>query len=295
MSHLLSIFNCSSYFCSIPKGLLFSLPVPAVPWPEQKKIAAILAAVDGKIQNIAAQITAIQALKQSLMQMFFKRGVGTKNTYGDWLQHVTFKKTECGKIPATWVATHLGQLAQEARQRNSGSIAEELLCGVFKDQGLIPMRDRVKGASTDRCRIVVPDAFAYNPMRINIGSIARNRLNHAVMVSPDYVVFATKPDVLLPTYLDHFRNSTQWTRFVGQAGDGGVRIRIYFDHLARMVIPLPPVAEQKRIVEILDEVDAKLAILKKKHALYQTLKRGLMQKLLSGESRVKCDDATAAQ
>lgn len=257
------------------------------PLPEQQKIAAILTAVDDKMDVIARQIAATKTLKQGLMQMLFSRGVGTQDATGHWVPHAVFKDSDLGEIPASWDAKSLVKLAQESRRRNSGSLDDNLLCGVLKSQGLVPMRERVKGASTERCKVVEPDAFAYNPMRINIGSIARNLSQNAVMVSPDYVVFAPIPSLLSADYLDHFRKSDGWTRFVGQSGDGGVRIRIYFDHLSHVLIPTPPMLEQKRIAEILNNVDAKITSLGDKQTYYQTLKRGLMQKLLTGEWRVK--------
>jgi len=259
------------------------------PLDEQKKIAAILTAVDDKLDVIARQIEATQTLKQGLMQTLFSRGVGTQDADGCWVPHAEFKDSELGEIPAAWTVRTLGSVTEEVRERNSGKLDDALLCGVLKDQGLVPMRERVKGATTERCRVVSPGAFAYNPMRINIGSIARNLRDHSVMVSPDYVVFATRPGELLPGFLDHFRRSDEWQRFVGRSGDGGVRIRIYYDDLAQLRLKVPPLAEQMKVVEVLDCLTTKLNQLVVKRDEIQTLKRGLMQKLLTGEWRVNVD------
>lgn len=164
------------------------------------------------------------------------------------------------EAPAGWRSVRLGEVAHEDRSRNAdGKIPGERLVGVFKNEGMIPMRERVKGASVDRCKIVQPGAFAYNPMRINIGSIARSAFDHAVMVSPDYVVFSANKDVLDGSFLEHLRRSSEWDAYVGNAGDGGVRIRIYFDHLAEFRFALPPLHEQRRIAEILSSVDEAIA------------------------------------
>lgn len=266
-----------------------SLLLPVPPLPEQQKIAAILSAVDDKLDVIARQIDATHTLKQGLMQTLFSRGVGTQDADGRWVPHVEFKDSELGKIPAGWSVRSLGSVTEEVRERNSGKLDDALLCGVLKEQGLVPMRERVKGATTERCRVVGPSAFAYNPMRINIGSIARNLRDHSVMVSPDYVVFATRSELLLPGYLDHFRRSDEWQRFVGRSGDGGVRIRIYYDDLAQLRMKVPPLSEQVKVVEILDCMTTKLKQLIMRQAEFQKLKRGLMQKLLTGEWRVSLD------
>jgi type I restriction enzyme, S subunit len=266
-------------------------PIAFPPLPEQRKIATILTAMDDKLDVIARLVVATQKLKQGLMQTLFMRGAGIQDAEGRWVPHTKFRNSELGKIPVGWKVQPLGDLARENRTRNSGSLDDALLCGVLKDEGLVPMRERVKGASTDRCRIVEPNAFAYNPMRINIGSIARNLRDKAVMVSPDYVVFSTRPEELMCSFLDYFRRSDEWQRFVGRSGDGGVRIRIYFDDLAQLRMKVPPLKEQARIVEILDCVDKKLNNLNTMRREFQALKRGLMSKLLTGEWRVKLDSS----
>ncbi|WP_051258809.1 restriction endonuclease subunit S [Chitinibacter tainanensis] len=271
---------------NLSKGLIDGLEIPLPPVSEQEKISSILTAVDDKLDVIARQIDATNTLKRGLMQTLFSQGVGTQDANGQWHPHTEFQQTELGEIPAGWTVQPLGALAAESRKRNAGELDDDKLCGVLKSDGLVPMRERVKGASTDRCRIVEPDAFAYNPMRINIGSIARNVQNQTVMVSPDYVVFSTKPQALSADFLDHFRRSDAWERFVGRSGDGGVRIRIYFDDLAQLKVATPPMSEQLKIAEVLDGINAKIAALTNKQTHYQTLKRGLMQKLLSGEWRV---------
>lgn len=160
------------------------------------------------------------------------------------------------KAPEGWRNIRLGDVARETRSRNvSLQISQERLVGVFKSEGMIPTRDRVRGESVERCKIVRPGAFAYNPMRLNIGSIARWHGLEEAIVSPDYVVFEPDPVHLDGAFLDHLRTSTPWQKFTARAGDGGVRIRIYFDDLAEFRFALPPLGEQRRIAEILSSVD----------------------------------------
>ena len=194
-------------------------------------------------------------------------------------------------LPSGWRVASLAEVTAESTARNNARLNDALLFGVSKSAGLIPMKDRVKGASTDRCKVVRPNAFAYNPMRINIGSIARNESADTLMVSPDYVVFEAQPDGLLPEYLDHFRRSHAWQSFVGAAGDGSVRVRIYYDHLSQLRLPLPPRAEQRKIAAILEAVDDKLDVIARQIEATQTLKQGLMQALFSrGASSQAAED-----
>ncbi len=182
---------------------------------------------------------------------------------------------------SSWQVVSLAEVTRECRSRNNGQLDDKLLCGVLKSHGLVPMRERVKGDSTDRCKVVAPNAFAYNPMRLNIGSIARNTADRRVMVSPDYVVFHTDPERLLPNYLDHVRHSGLWRSYVGVTGDGSVRVRIYYDQLSRFQLPLPPLPEQKKIAAILTAVDDKLGVISRQIEATQALRQGLMQTLFS--------------
>ena len=186
------------------------------------------------------------------------------------------------EVPEGWRPVDLGDVAQESRARNTDlRIAAECLVGVFKEVGMVPMRDRVRGASFERCKVVRPGDFAYNPMRINIGSIARSTAKDNLMVSPDYVVFSPDPTRIDGLFLDFLRKSEQWAAFVGNSGDGGVRIRIYFEHLARFRFHLPPLQEQRRIAEILSSVDDAIAATRAVIEQTRKVKQGVQERLLT--------------
>ena len=105
--------------------------------------------------------------------------------------------------------------------------------GVTKAAGMVPMKERVIGSSLERYKVVQKDWLAYNPMRLNIGSIARWADEEQVLVSPDYVVFRCLEEPadpgLAPEYLDQLRRSDEWEQHVSVAGNGSVRIRIYYE------------------------------------------------------------------
>src|SRR5271166_2251525 len=116
--------------------------------------------------------------------------------------------------------------------------------GVTKAEGLVPMKDHVIAADLARYLILPPYAFAYNPMRINIGSIVMSEAEEDVIVSPDYVVFACRPERCKPPFLNHLRRTRAWQNFMMIAGNGSVRVRIYYADLADFEFHLPSVREQ---------------------------------------------------
>lgn len=180
-------------------------------------------------------------------------------------------------------AEHLGRHAAEVTSRNTLGLSRDRVMGVIKDVGLVPMRERIRVGDLARYKDVPPDAFAYNPMRINIGSIARNTSDKACLVSPDYVVFQTDPDSLLPEYLDQLRHTRLWQNHMDRAGAGGVRIRIYFRDLAEIRVPLPSLEEQRKIANLLSSLDHEIATLERLADAYAKLRSALLDKLLSGE------------
>ena len=180
-------------------------------------------------------------------------------------------------------AIRLGEVTDEPSVRNRGKLPTESVMGVRKDDGIVPMQERLVAADTSRYKVVKHDWFAYNPMRLNIGSIARWRGKEDVLVSPDYVVFrcrnSASPTGLLPTYLDHFRQTKQWESFVTGSGDGGVRVRIYYRDLAQMRVLLPDFAEQKKIAAALSSIDELIDAEDKRLQQLREYKRGLLQRL----------------
>jgi len=251
-----------------PTTLKVSMHVPCPPLPEQRKIADILTTWDDALTQLDALIEAQERRKKALMQQLLS---GRRRLPG-------FK----GK----WKKAALGDLAENVADQNKGRMGTDSLYGVTKAEGMVPMREHVKGGSFDRCKRVETDWFAYNPMRLNIGSIARWRETKPVMVSGDYVVFRCRPDRLLPGYLDQIRQSWMWHSFVTRGGNGSVRIRIYFSDLANFTFPCPPLEEQRQITAIFDAADHQLTLLRAQRAALDQQKRGLMQRLLTGKLHV---------
>lgn len=244
----------------------FNIPTPAL--SEQTKIAATLMPWIEALDKLDALIAAEARRKQALLQQLI---TGNRRLPG-------FRKP--------WKHVKLSAVAEECSIRNRETLDRSRLYGVTKIDGMVPMRENVQGATINRCQIVERGWFAYNPMRINIGSIARWEHDDAVMVSPDYVVFRTNESLLLSDYLNHIRRTALWSDFVGAAGNGSVRIRIWFDDLGYFEFPLPPIEEQRAIAAVLDTADTELRLLRQQRSALDHQKRGLMQKLLTGTIRV---------
>ena len=191
-------------------------------------------------------------------------------------------------LPKGWKLKNLESCLEGSSDRNSGKkLGYEDLRAVNKTHGMIPMREQVKGNNLERCKIVQKDWFAYNPMRINVGSICRWKEAYPCIVSPDYVVFHCKPQLLDTDFFDHFRKSHTWNLFMENAGAGSVRIRIYLDDLGKIKIALPSVEEQQAIAKILSKWDEAAGKLRSLLAYKKQQKKALTKKLFSITAPVK--------
>lgn len=248
---------------------LATIPIPLPPLPEQRRIADILSTWDRAIETLESLIAAKERRKQALMEQLLS---GRKRLPG---------------FTGKWPTTHLGKLAENVSIRNNGKLGWDRLYAVTKANGMIPMREQVMGISTNNCKLVRRDDFAYNPMRLNIGSLARWQGDEDVMVSGDYIVFRCKKGELDPRYFDHLRRTEHWNQFVNVGGSGSVRVRLYFKDIAPFQVRCPSFKEQQTIAAILDTADRELTLHRQHLATLRTQKRGLMGLLLTGAVRVK--------
>ena len=102
--------------------------------------------------------------------------------------------------------------------------------------------------------IVSPQSFAYNPARINVGSIGYQNLDKNVIVSSLYEVFKTV-DAVDDRFLWHWFKSSDFQKLIEQLQEGGVRLYFYYDKLCMGSVAMPSKEEQKRIGVLFDYLD----------------------------------------
>ncbi|MEQ8694783.1 MAG: restriction endonuclease subunit S [Gammaproteobacteria bacterium] len=254
--------------------LLKSTPLPRPPLPEQRKIAEILRTWDEALEKL----TALRAAKGKRLSAL---------RYAMLLGELRLDDRR-----RNWAPTRLAAVTHELTGRNGANgLGRDFVMGVTKAQGVVPMREQTIASDISRYKRLPPRAFAYNPMRINVGSIAMNERDEEVLVSPDYVVFACNAHGLDPDYLDHLRKTSWWAHYINSGGSGSVRQRTYYDDLAALKLPLPELDEQKAIAAALNTARDDLAATEREIEAVNRQKRGLMQKLLTGEWRVEGKDS----
>lgn len=119
-------------------------------------------------------------------------------------------------------------------------------------------------------KIVPRGCFAYNPSRINVGSVDWQRYEDRVIVSPLYNVFKVSPE-LENQYLYYFLKSDIGHTLITSKAEGSVRDNLKITMLAEFSIPLPPLETQKLIAAQLDKCTALIAKHKQMLEKYDTL------------------------
>lgn len=241
--------------------------VPLPPLVSQGAISNALYALDLMTFEVNKLVSAKETRKRGLMQKMLNGHVRFPEFFGPPLD-----------------TRPLAALCEEVSDRNGDRLGHDSVMGVIKGVGFQPMRDRVRGkGGLERYKVVPSGAFAFNPMRLNIGSIAHNKLGRSVLVSPDYVVFRARPEKACAEFINQLRYSTLWSSFMKRAGAGSVRVRIYFNDLARMRVPAPDLGEQRRIAILLDTMDREIELLEALSKKFDHYKSGLLSRFLSGE------------
>lgn len=156
------------------------------------------------------------------------------------------------KWPIVPLQGHVGEVSI----RKGDTLAEVL--SVTNTEGFVRSLEvfdkQVFSQDTRNYKLVRFNDLAYNPSRINVGSVARCDMPEGGAVSPMYVVVRCR-DTLSPRYLLHFLKSDIGKQHIAHRCVGAVRFMLRFRELQEIELPLPPVPEQERIVRILDEAD----------------------------------------
>ena len=159
----------------------------------------------------------------------------------------------------TWEQRKFSDFTWNAGKRNKNDLDLEPYA-ITNEHGFIPQSEAhddfgyMKDTDRKAYNIVMPNSFAYNPARINVGSIGYYEGTENVIVSSLYEVFQTA-DYVDDRFLWHWFKSEEFPRWIERLQEGSVRLYFYYDKLCECHMLIPSVSEQQKIAKALDELD----------------------------------------
>ena len=178
----------------------------------------------------------------------------------------------------------------EVSTRNRDNAIARVL-SVTNHSGFILPEDqferRVASTNLSNYKIVNCGEYAYNPSRINVGSIARLEDWEIGALSPMYIVFKLDETKIASDYFLHWLSSYEAKQRIKNSAQGSVRETVSFGDLGAIPIPLPSMEKQREITGKLNTIKHEITLLQQLAEKYRTQKRGLTQKLLIGEWKVQ--------
>jgi len=273
---------------NISQGIVRGMRIPIPPLQEQHGIAKVLSTVDDAIQKTVEITDATERLKSNMLDQLLTKGVG----------HTEFQETDIGLVPKGWEIVPLERVVKD--------IKHGFASGKRDENGVVQIR--MNNVTTDGRLIFdsylkVPVPPHFRDFLLKRDDLLFNNTNSIDLVgksaifkdAPFPCVFSNhftrirfKEDLALPEFvLCHF--VTLWKkgyfksvaiRHVGQSA-------VHTKYILGIRIPLPPISEQRRIIEILSTTDRKLELERNEKAKLEEARKGLMNLLLTGEIRIK--------
>ena len=134
---------------------------------------------------------------------------------------------------------------------------------VTNDRGFVPQSEQFEGRDMvgediKAYKIIHTNDFAYNPARINVGSIAIYTGEKPCMISSLYVCFKTTKEVN-NEWLMQLLKTPKMNYYYNVNGEGGVRVYLFYPNFARIRMSIPRIEEQKKIAKLLNLIDERIA------------------------------------
>lgn len=194
-------------------------------------------------------------------------------------------------IPTGWKKVKLKDVLKELNERNKGEKVKRVL-SVTNSNGFVNQKDyfdrNVHSEDISKYKIIKKDEFAYNPSRINVGSINILKEFENGILSPMYIIFEIDKKEVIPEYFKYYFQTNTFLENVKMNTQGSVRDSLSFNALLNFDYSYPDIEEQQKIVGVLDNTDKIINNIYKEYEYYKmlkekldlVLKRGLNQKLV---------------
>jgi type I restriction enzyme, S subunit len=239
---------------------------------EQTRIADCLSSLDSLIAAQTQKLDTLRSHKRGLMQQLFP-------AEGESVPRLRFPEFEGA---AEWEERKLGSFIEERVQ-----VADKLvkLFSLTIENGVTAKTERYErsflvGNEDSAYKLVLPNDFAFNPMNLRFGAIAKHYGDIPVALSKYYNIFSCD-ETVNSSFCDIYFRSENMVSYYDKMAIGSLieKRRVHFSDFLKFRIPLPTLIEQNHIADCLSSLDSLIACQTGKIAELKTFKRGLMQQL----------------
>ena len=176
----------------------------------------------------------------------------------------------------------MGDITTNFNVRNKEKIQYPMY-SVTNNRGFVPQTEQFEdrdmvGEDIKAYKVIHKDEFAYNPARINVGSIARYEGDKPCMISSLYVCFKSRRQID-SNWLMHLLKTPKMNFYYNINGEGGVRVYLFYPNFARICTSYPGVEEQKKIAKLLSLLDERISTQNKVIDKLQSLIKGINQRV----------------
>ena len=201
-----------------------------------------------------------------------------------------YKKTKLGVVPNEWEDTLFSDLFTSTSDYTDDLNRYPLYSLTIED-GITAKTERYERShlvkKENAYKIVRPNDFAYNPMNVRFGAVARHKGDGEVSISGYYDIFTTKVTSDLE-FMDSFLISDNMITYYNKVSIGSLveKQRVHFSQFIDFRLPLPSEAERKKIADILSKQEKLITLKEKLIEEKNRQKKALMQQLLTGKKRL---------
>jgi len=245
----------------------FIISFPSI--EEQSAIGSFFRTLDDLLASYKDNLANYQSLKLTMLsKMFPKAGQ-------------TVPEIRLDGFEGEWEIKKFKSISNKRGKSNSKGY-DYPAYSVSNQSGLIPQSEQFEGSRLENLektsyKIVEPNEFAYNPARINVGSIAFNDLEETVIVSSLYVIFSLDMSIN-NNYALLFIKSPEFNKEVRRNTEGSVREYLFYENFANIRIPIPPTfEEQQTIGSYFSILENLINSHQEKISQLETLKKKLLQ------------------
>lgn len=277
---LLQIASAGATRNAITKAMIENLILPCPKsLADQRRIASILSSLDRKIELN----NKINADLEEMAQAIFKNWFVDFEPFKDG----KFVDSELGMIPEGWKVGTLGDITKnksaKVKERNDVKVLSPVTTGelVLSEEYFTK---QVFSSSIAKYKIVNKGDFAYNPARVNIGSLGRNEFDFDGCVSPVYVVFSVLDGY--ENYFDLFRKTDFFKDSVASLAIGGVRQSLSYDDLSSIEVIIPSENAVEEFNNLYNQMKKTIKANKLENSRLSLLRDTLLPRLMSGELEV---------